>query len=49
VVDPALFDERDEEGAGFFVGFAVEGVEGAGVGVGLDGGLGGQDEDLGFV
>ena len=49
VIDPAFFDERDEEGAGFFVGFEVEGVEGVGVGVGLDGGGGGEDEDLGFV
>ena len=49
VVDPALFDEGDEEGAGFFVGFEAEGVEGVGVGVGLDGGGGGEDEDLGVA
>jgi hypothetical protein len=48
VVDPALFHEGDEEGAGFFVGFEAEGVEGVGVGVGLDGGGGGEDEDLSF-
>jgi hypothetical protein len=47
VVDPALFYERDEEGAGFFVGFEAQAVEGVGVGVGLDGGGGGEDEDLG--
>jgi hypothetical protein len=46
VVDPALFDQGDEEWAGFFVGFEAEGVEGAGVGMGLDGGGGGQDEDV---
>jgi hypothetical protein len=46
VVDPALFDEGNEEGAGFFDGFEVEGVEGPGVGVGLDGSGGGEDEDL---
>ena len=46
VVDPAFFDERDEEGAGFFGGFEAEGVEGVGVGVGLDGGCGGEDEDV---
>jgi hypothetical protein len=47
VIDPALFYERDEEGAGFFVGFEAEAVEGVGVGVGLDGGCGGEDEDVG--
>jgi len=47
VVGPAFFDEGDEEGAGFFVGFEVEGFEGSGVGVGLDCGGGGEDEDLG--
>jgi len=41
VIDPALFDEGDEEGAGFFAGFEAEGVEGSGVGVRLDGGGGG--------
>jgi hypothetical protein len=46
VVDPAFFDEGDEEGAGFFEGLEVEGVEGAGVRVGLDGGGGGEDQDL---
>ena len=46
VVDPAFFDQGDEERAGFFVGFEVEGVEGVGVGVGLDGGGGGEDEDV---
>jgi hypothetical protein len=46
VVDPALFYERYEEGAGFFVGFEAEGVEGVGVGVGLHGGGGGEDEDV---
>ena len=45
VVDPALFDQRDEEGAGLFGGGEAEGVEGVGVGVGLDGGGGGEDED----
>ena len=47
VVGPAFFDEGDEEGAGFFVGFEVEGFEGSGVGVGLDCRGGGEDEDLG--
>jgi hypothetical protein len=46
VIDPALFYERDEERAGFLVGGEAEGVEGSGVGVGLDCGLGGQDEDV---
>ena len=46
VVDPAFFDQRDEEGAGFFGGSEAEGGEGLGVGVGLDGGGGGQDEDV---
>ena len=48
MVDPALFYEGDQEGAGFFVGFEAEGVEGARVGVGLDGGGCGEDEDLVF-
>ena len=48
VVDPALFYQGDEEGAGFFAGLEVEGVEGASVGMGLDGGCGGEDEDLAF-
>ena len=47
VVDPAFFDERDEQGAGFFVGFEVEGGESSFVGVGFDGGLGCEDEDCG--
>jgi hypothetical protein len=49
VVDPAFFDQRDEEGAGLFVGFEAEGFEGVGVGAGLDGCGGGEDEDLGLV
>ncbi len=47
VVDPAFFYQWDEKRAGFFVGFEVEGCEGSGVGMGLDGGLGGEDEDVG--
>ncbi len=47
MVDPALFDEGDEQGAGFFGGGDAEAGEGLGVGVGLDGGGGGEDEDLG--
>ena len=46
VVDPALFDQRDEEGAALFDGADAEVGEGGGVGVGLDGGGGGEDEDL---
>jgi hypothetical protein len=46
VVGPALFYQRDEEGAGFLVGFKAEGVECVGVGVGLDGGGGGEDQDV---
>ena len=34
VVDPAFFDQRDEQGAGLFGGREAEGVEGLGVGVG---------------
>jgi hypothetical protein len=49
VVDPAFFDQRDEEGTGFFVGFEAEGFEGVGVGARLDCGSGGQDEDLGLA
>ena len=49
VVDPAFFDERDEEGAGFFGGLEAERGEGVRVGVGLDGGGGGQDEDVGCL
>jgi hypothetical protein len=46
VIDPALFYQGNEEGAGFFVRFEAEGVESVGVGVGLDGGGGGEDEDV---
>ena len=46
MVDPAFFYQGDEEGAGLFVGCEAEGVEGVGVSVGLDGGLGGEDEDV---
>jgi hypothetical protein len=46
VVDPALFDQRDQEGAGFFVGLEAKGVKSVGVGAGLDGGGGGQDKDV---
>ena len=48
VIDPAFFNQRDEEGAGLFVGSEAESVEGTGVGVGLDGGCGSEDEDVGF-
>ena len=41
VIDPALFYEGDEEGAGFLVGGYAFLGEGVGVGVGLDGGGGG--------
>jgi hypothetical protein len=44
VVDPAFFDERDEQGAGLLGGVEAEGGEGTGVGVGLDGGGGGEYE-----
>ena len=47
VIGPALFDEGDEEGAGFFCGGEAEGSKGGGVGAGGDGGGGGQDEDGG--
>ncbi len=46
MVDPAFFYERNQEGAGFFCGFEVEGVQGLGVGVGLYGGGGGEDDDV---
>ena len=46
MVGPALFYQRDEEGAGLFVGFKAEGVECVGVGVGLYGGGGGQDQNV---
>jgi hypothetical protein len=48
VVDPALFYQGDEEGAGFFAGLEAEGVEGASVGMGLNGGGCGEDEDVAF-
>ena len=44
MVDPAFFDQRDEERTGFFEGFEVEGVEGPSVGAGLDGCLSSEDE-----
>ncbi len=47
VVDPALFDQGDEEGAGLFDGVEAKVLEGVEVGVGLDGGGGGEDEDGG--
>ena len=46
VADPALFYQGDEQGAGLFVGCEAEGVEGVGVGVGLDRGSGGEDQDV---
>ncbi len=46
VVDPAFFYQGDEEGAGLFGGWQVEGGEGLMVGVGLDCGCGGQDQDV---
>jgi hypothetical protein len=49
VVDPAFFYQGNKERAGFFAGFEVEGGEGSGVGVGLDGGLGCEDQDLLFL
>ncbi len=48
MVDPAFFYEGDEEGAGLFGGGEAEGVEGCKVGVRLDGGGGGEDEDVGI-
>ncbi len=44
MVDPALFDERDEQGAGLLEGAQAVGGAGAGVGVALHGGFGGEDE-----
>jgi len=46
MVGPAFFDKRDEKGAGLFAGFEAERVESVGVGVGLDRGGGGEDEDV---
>ena len=46
VVDPALFYQGNQEGAGLFVGCEAEKVEGASVGAGLDRGSGGEDEDV---
>src|SRR6185312_6750991 len=48
MVDPAFFYERNEKGASLFSGGEAEGGEGAGVGVGLDRGGCGEDEDLGW-
>ena len=45
MVDPAFFDKGDEEGAGFFVSFESERVQGVGVGAGLNGGGCGEDEN----
>ena len=45
MIDPTLFDQRDEERAGFFCGDKAEAIERMGVGVGLDGGSGGKYED----
>ena len=47
VVGPAFLDEWDEEGASFFSGLEAVGGAGFTVGVRLDGGGRGQDEDLG--
>jgi hypothetical protein len=46
VIDPTLFDEGDEERTGFFACRQAKGVEGAGVGMRLDRGVGGEDEDV---
>ena len=46
MVDPAFFDQGDQERAGFFVSCEAECVEGLGVGVGLDCSGGGEDEDV---
>ena len=46
VVGPAFFDEGDEQGAGFLDGAQAEGLAGGGVGVALDGGVGGDDQDV---
>ena len=46
VVGPAFFNQGDEEGAGFLDGAQAEGLAGGGVGVAVDGGVGGDDEDV---
>lgn len=45
VADPALFDERYEKGAGLLRGGQAESGAGAGVGVALHGGRGGENQD----
>ena len=46
VFGPAFFDERDEQGAGALDAVEAEGAAGFGVGVAVDGGIGGDDEDV---
>ena len=48
VIDPAFFNQRDEEGAGLFGGVEAMEVAEVAVGVGLDGGGCGEDESLGL-
>jgi hypothetical protein len=44
VIGPAFFDQGDEERAGFFEDAEASGAAGSGVGVALDGGVGGDDQ-----
>ena len=46
VVGPAFFDEGDEQGAGLLNGAEAEGLAGGEIGVALDGGVGGDDQDV---
>ena len=45
VIDPAFFDERDEERTGLLMGFETKRAEGVEIGMGLNRGGGGKDED----
>ncbi len=46
VAGPSLFDQWDEQRTGFLDGAEAEGLAGAEIGVALDGGVGGDDEDV---
>ena len=46
MIGPALFDQGNEQGAGFLDGAQALGVAGGGVGVALHGGVGGDDQHV---
>ena len=49
VIGPALFNQGNQQGAGFLIGLQAMGGTGTGVGMALDGGLSGQHEHAGMA